>query len=368
MKKYFLLLLFIACLSAVQAQLKLPNTDVNYPSSVGRTLGTTEINIHYNAPGVKGREGKIWGTDIAPYGFEVLGYGSDMPSPWRAGANECTTISFSTDVLINGKKLPAGKYALFIALYPDSCTLIFNRNTESWGAYFYNKELDVLHVGTTQQKDRPASVERLIYSFGNQTKNKVEVALEWEKWRIPFSVEIDFVQTTLTSIRTQLTSELGFDPPSLESGATWCLQNNLNYEEALGWINRATDPSLGAVQSFRALNTKAGLLEKLGRKAEADQTMATALELGSAVELHQYGRQLLAQQKNQEAMAVFERNWKKYKGAWPTNAGMMRGYSAMGNYKKALEHAKLALAQAPDEQNKKALEAAVKTLSEGKAL
>ena len=368
MKMYLLLLLFTACLSAVQAQLKLPNTDVNYPSSVGRTLGTTEINIHYNAPGVKGREGKIWGTDIAPYGFEVLGYGSDMPSPWRAGANECTTISFSTDVLINGNKLPAGKYALFIALYPDSCTLIFNRNTESWGAYFYNKELDVLHVGTTQQKDRPASVERLTYSFGNQTKNKVEVALEWEKWRIPFSVEIDFVQTTLTSIRTQLTSELGFDPPSLESGATWCLQNNLNYEEALGWINRATDPSLGAVQSFRALNTKAGLLEKLGRKAEADQTMATALELGSAVELHQYGRQLLAQQKNQEAMAVFERNWKKYKGAWPTNAGMMRGYSAMGNYKKALEHAKLALAQAPDEQNKKALEAAVKTLSEGKAL
>jgi len=368
MKMYLLLLLFTACLSAVQAQLKLPNTDVNYPSSVGRTLGTTEINIHYNAPGVKGREGKIWGTDIAPYGFEVLGYGSDMPSPWRAGANECTTISFSTDVLINGKKLPAGKHALFIALYPDSCTLIFNRNTESWGAYFYNKELDVLHVGTTQQKDRPASVERLTYSFGNQTKNKVEVALEWEKWRIPFSVEIDFVQTTLTSIRTQLTSELGFDPPSLESGATWCLQNNLNYEEALGWIKRSTDPSLGAVQSFHALNTKAGLLEKLGKKSEADQTIASALELGSAVELHQYGRQLLAQQKNQEAMAVFERNWKKYKGAWPTNAGMMRGYSAMGNYKKALEHAKLALAQAPDEQNKKALEAAVKTLSEGKAL
>lgn len=368
MKQYFFLLYFTACFCAVQAQLNLPNTDVNYVSSVGRKLGVTDINIHYNAPGVKGREGKIWGTDIAPYGFQVLGYGSDMPSPWRAGANECTTISFSTDVLINGKKLPAGKYAFFIALYPDSCTLIFNRNTETWGAYFYNKDLDVLHVGTTQQKDRPASVERLTYSFANQTRNKVEIALEWEKWRIPFSVEIDYIQTSLTSIRTQLTSELGFDPPSLEAGANWCLQNNVNYEEALGWIKRATDPSLGAVQSFRALNTKAGLLEKLGRKAEADQTMATALELGSAVDLHQYGRQLLAQQKNQEAMTVFEKNWKKNKGAWPTNAGMMRGYSAMGNYKKALEHAKLALAQAPDDLNKKSLEAAIKTLSEGKAL
>lgn len=368
MKQYFSLLLCMVCLTVAQAQLKIPNNDVNYSSSIARKLGVTEIRIDYNAPGVKGREGKIWGTDIAPYGFQVLGYGSDMPSPWRAGANECTTISFSTDVLINGKKLPAGKYAFFIALYPDSCTLIFNRNTESWGAYFYNKDLDVLHVGTTQQKDRPVSVERLTYSFANQTKNKVEVALEWEKWRIPFTVEIDFIQTTLSSIRTQLTTDLGFDPPSLEAGASWCLQNNVNYEEALGWIKRATDPSLGAVQSFRALSTKAGLLEKLSRKAEADQTMASALELGSAVELHQYGRQLLAQQKTADAMKVFELNWKKYKGAWPTNVGMMRGYSAMGNYKKALEHARLALAQAPDDQNKKSLEAAIKTLSEGKAL
>ncbi len=203
MKRSIFLLISFAFIAATQAQLKIPNSDVSYPSSIGRKLGVTEIQFEYNAPGVKGREGNIWGTDIAPYGFQVLGYGSDMLSPWRAGANECTTISFSTDVLINGKKLPAGKYAFFIALYPDSCTLIFNRNTESWGAYFYNKELDVLHVSTTQQKDRHASVERLTYSFGNQTKNKVEVALEWEKWRIPFSVEIDFVKTTLSSKRTQ---------------------------------------------------------------------------------------------------------------------------------------------------------------------
>ena len=368
MKRFTLLLACLISLSGLHAQLKIPNSDVNHPSVSGRTVGLTEILIHYNSPGVKGREGKIWGTDVAPYGFQVLGYGSNMPSPWRAGANECTTISFSTDVMINGKKLSAGKYAFFIALYPDSCTLIFNRNTESWGAYFYNKDLDVLHVSTTQQKDRPVSVERLAYTFANQSKNKVEVALEWEKWRIPFTVDIDLVQTTLSSLRTQMTTGLGFDPPSLETAAGWCLQNNVNYEEALDWINRASDPNLGAVQSFRTLSIKAGLLEKLGNKTEADKTMAAALEAGSAVELHQYGRQLLAQQKNQEAFAVFEKNWKKHKGAWPTNAGMMRGYAAIGNNKKALEFAKLALAQAPDEQNKKALEAAVKNLSEGKNL
>jgi tetratricopeptide (TPR) repeat protein len=352
----------------INAQLKLPNSDVNHPSLAGRRVGLTDIKIRYNSPGVKGREGKIWGTDVAPFGFQVLGFGSNMPSPWRAGANECTTISFSTDVLINGKKLAAGTYAFFIALAADSATLIFNQNTKSWGAYFYNKDLDVLHVGTVQQKDRPISKEWLEYTFSNQTRNTVETALEWEKWRIPFTVEVDLVNTTLASIRTQLTTDLGFNPPALEQGATWCLQNNINYEQAYDWITRATDPNLGAVQSFRALSTKAGLLEKLNRKDEADKVMTTALESGTAIELHQYGRQLLSQKKNEQAMAVFERNYKKYKGAWPTNVGMMRGYNALGNYKKALEHAKLALPQAPDDQNKRLIEAAIKNLSENKPI
>ncbi len=139
-------------------------------------------------------------------------------------------------------------------------------------------------------------------------------------------------------------------------------------KKVLSWINRATDPNLGAVKSFRALSTKAGLLTKLNRTAEADTIMKAALETATAVEMHQYGRQLQAQKKNTEAFAIFEKNYKKHKGAWPTNAGMMRGYSALGNYKKALEHAKLALAQAPDEVNKNFLEQAVKTLSEGKPL
>jgi tetratricopeptide (TPR) repeat protein len=368
MKSILVFMISVTFFGTIQAQLRLPNSVVNHPSLAGRRVGLTDIEIRYNSPGVKGREGKIWGTDIAPFGFQVLGFGSNMPSPWRAGANECTTFSFSTDFIINGKKLAAGKYAFFIALGPDTATLIFNSNTKSWGSYFYNKDLDVLHVSTSIQKDRPQSKEWLEYTFNNQTENKVEVALEWEKWRIPFTVEVDLIYTTLSYIRTQLTTDLGFNPPSLEQGATWCLQNNVNYEQAYEWITRATDPNLGAVQSFRALSTKAGLLEKLNRKEEADKVMATALESGTAIELHQYGRQLLAQQKNTEAMAVFEKNYKKYKGAWPTNVGMMRGYSAMGNYKKALEHAKLALPQAPDDQNKKVIEAAIKTLSENKPI
>jgi len=96
--------------------------------------------------------------------------------------------------------------------------------------------------------------------------------------------------------------------------------------------------------------------------------MTAALETATSLEMHQYGRRLLSEKKPKEAMVIFEKNFKQNKGAWPTQVGMMRGYSAMGDLKKALEHAKLAAVQAPDELNKKSLEQAIKTLESGKPL
>ncbi len=354
--------------SAFGQMLQIPDGGVNLKRKTGTRVGVTEIEVNWSAPGVKGREGSIWGTPVAPYGFTVLGFGSYVTSPWRAGANESTTISFSTDVTINGKKLAAGKYGFFVAVYADTCTLIFNKNTAGWGSYFYNSSMDVLRVGTRQQKDIKESKERLDYTFSNYTDRAVEVGLDWERWRIPFKVEVDLTRTTLESIQAQLTGALGFDPPSLEAAAAWCLQNNVNYDQALVWINVVVDPNMGRVNTFSALSTKAGLLAKLNKQAESDQIMQAALLNANAMEMHMYGRQLLNEKRVSEAMAIFEKNYKKNKGAWPTNGGMMRGYSAEGNLKKALEYAKLALAQAPNEETKKMLEQAIKTLESGKAL
>lgn len=105
------MILFSLLVSEIQIQaqgLRIPQNQ-NIGNKVGRRLGVTEMDIQWNAPGVKGREGKIWGTTIVPYGFTVLGFGSSVESPWRAGADEGTTISFSTDVRINGQSLEAGK-------------------------------------------------------------------------------------------------------------------------------------------------------------------------------------------------------------------------------------------------------------------
>ena len=80
-----LLIVFLLVVATGNAQLlQLPDGGVNFKSNAGRKVGMTDIEINWNAPGVKGREGKIWGTDIAYFGTTVLGFGSEVSSPWRA--------------------------------------------------------------------------------------------------------------------------------------------------------------------------------------------------------------------------------------------------------------------------------------------
>ncbi|MDX2134328.1 MAG: DUF2911 domain-containing protein [Saprospiraceae bacterium] len=364
-----LITLWLSTFSLLQAQLiSIPDGGVNQKCWAGQRVGVSDIEVRWNAPGVKGREGKIWGTPVAHFGFTNLGFGAATSAPWRAGANECTVISFSTDVMVEGKPLPAGRYGFFIALYPDSCTLIFSKNDAGWGTYFYKPEEDALRVTVRQQKNLAQSREWLAYTFSSPTKNSIVLALEWERWRIPFTVSVDYEQTTLASLRRQLSGGMGFDPPSLQAAAQWCLNNQVNYAEALGWATMATDPNLGAQETFAALSTRAGLERALGKNAEADKSMQAAIAHAGIMDLHGYGRQLIEDKKYNEALSIFQANYGKHNGAWPTHVGLARGYSATGDLKKALEHARLALAQAPDDLNRKNLESMIETLSAGKPI
>ncbi|MDZ4680130.1 MAG: hypothetical protein SH848_17415 [Saprospiraceae bacterium] len=94
--------------------------------------------------------------------------------------------------------------------------------------------------------------------------------------------------------------------------------------------------------------------------------METALANAAVLEMYGYGRQLVRQKKYKEGFAVFEKNFKKNGNTWATHVGMMRGYSAIGDFKNALKHAKLALVQAPDDVNKNSLTMMIKALESGK--
>jgi len=356
--------LLITFFSVAQIPLTVLPSGGNKKASVTEQVGLTKVSINYDGPGVKGREGKIWGQ-LVHAGFIDQGFGSARQAPWRAGSNENTTIEFSTDVKIEGKDLPAGKYGFFIAYSPDECTLIFSKNSGSWGSYYYNDKEDALRV-KVKPVAQAQSTEWLKYEFLNEKENSSTIALTWEKLSIPFNVEVDYIKTQLESFRNELRTDKGFIWQGWAQAADWCLQRNVNLEEALLWADSATSPGFEGDKSFRAWSTKAQILEKLGKTNDAADVMKKALPIATMNEVHQYGRQLLGQKKNKEALEVFKSNYAKYPNQFTTLMGMVRGHSANGDYKSALNFANQALPLAPDTNNKNNVSAMIEKLKAGK--
>ena len=368
MKKIYGSLLFILINSSfliAQIPLLVSPSGGNKKAFVGEQIGLTRVIINYDRPGVKGREGKIWGTSVVHTGFINLGFGNAQQAPWRAGSNENTTIEFSTDVKINGQALPAGKYGFFVAYFPDESILIFSKNSSSWGSYYYNEKEDALRVKVKPQA-LEKNVEWLKYEFMNQTENSAVVGLQWEKLMITFTVEVDYVQTQLESFRKELRSEKGFTWQSWQQAAEWCLQRDVNLEQALQWADSASSPIFGGDKEFQTHATKSQILEKSGKSDEAAQEMKKTLPLGSMLDIHQYGRKLLILKKNKEALEVFKSNFQKYPNQFTTLMGLVRGHSANGDFKTALKFAQQALPLAPDANNKTSVENIIKKLQEGK--
>ncbi len=367
--KFRIFCCFLAAITFINssiAQLTTLPDGGNKKAWIGERIGITDVIIHYSRPGVKGREGKIWGQ-LVHAGYKDLGFGTSKAAPWRAGANENTTIEFSTDVKIEGQQLPSGKYAFFIAWDATEPTLIFSKNSSSWGSYFYNDIEDALRI---KVKSIPSnnSVEYLKYEFTNQTENSATIALLWEKMMIPFKIEVDYINTQLQAFRNELRGERSFNPgwQSYQQAAQFTIDRNISLDEGLKWSNQAiNDPFVGEI-NFITLSTQAQILSKLGRNLQADSVMKKALPLGTMQQVHAYGRQLLSQKKNKEALEIFKMNYAKYPNQFATLMGLTRGYSASNDFKNALKYAKMALPLAPAGQNKTFVEEAIKKLEEGK--
>jgi len=364
MKKIATLAAIILLHQSIYAQLTTVPSGGNKKASIGERVGLTDITIHYDRSGVKGREGKIWGMLVAP-GYNDLGFGNTKQAPWRAGANENTTMEFSTDVKIEGQSLPAGKYAFFIAYDSLQCTLIFSKNNSSWGSFYYKPSEDALRVKVKPVK-LDKSVEWLKYEFIQEGDSTATIALEWEKLMIQFKVETDLVATQIASFRRELQSDKGFFFEAWAQAAQWCATNNTNLEEALLWADTATSANFAGDKSFSAWNTKSTVLKKLNRTKEANDIMKKILPYGSMIELHVYARQLLKDKSYDEAFEVFKTNYDKHPNEFTTNMGMARGYSGKGNYKEALKYAEAALPQVPDPVNKASVTSAIEKLKAGK--
>lgn len=357
-KSTILLLLLVGLSSSARAQV-ISQPRASQHARVSQTIGLTEISIDYSSPSVitpqgQDRTGNIWGT-VVPWNDGNQGI------PWRAGANENTIISFSDDVTINGKAIAAGSYGLHILTSEnDPWTLIFSTNTSSWGSFFYNPEEDALRVSAT-----PAEApfhKWLTFEFTDRAPQEAEVSLFWENLSLSFTIGVDVHALALQHFTDELRGVEAFSWQGWNQAATYCLNNNIELEQGLAWAERSIAGGFGAQPTFQNLTTKAMLLFRLDRKEESKSTLAEALPMGTVFQLHQIGRQMIAQDEADWALEVFQENARLHPDTWPINVGLARGYSAVGNYKSALKHAKKALEKAPDELNRNSLSTMIEQL------
>ena len=364
------LTLLVAAIAGAQALTTPPSGD-NQHAIVTQFIGPVKVTVDYNSPKVhspatgEDRRGKIWGT-LVPYGLTNLGFGSCKECPWRGGANENTTLTVSHPVQIEGQTLPAGTYALFFIADPNEWTGILSKNSTSWGSFFYDPAEDALRFKLKPQKSDYH--EYLTYDFTERQTDKATVAMKWEDLQVPIHITVpNMSDVYLGEMRKELHNAPGFNWQNWNTAAQYALKEK-KLDDAYQFAQAAIDPTFGiGQQNFQTLSTLADIQEARGMaEAKATRDKALSHATATATALHQYARQQLQKGNKAEAIRVWQLNAKNHPNEWPVNVGLMRAYSAEGKYKEALKYAKMALAQAPDDGNKKNLEASIKKLEEGK--
>lgn len=323
---------FMATISAVSpAQsfvLDLPAASQR--AEVSQRIGLTEITIHYHRPLANDR--KIW-NGLVPYG-----------KVWRAGANENTTISFSDPVLIAGKPLNKGTYGLHMVPNEEEWTIIFSKNSTSWGSFTYDPAEDALRVTA---KPRAADLRNaLTYEFDELQPNSAVVQLEWEKIAVPFTVSVDVHDLVQASLRQQLRELSQYTWISWDDAANYLLTEKIALNDALKYA----DTSIENEDRYENEITKSKVLTALNRKDEAATAQRKALDLASPLQMHMFARQLQGEKRTDEAFAIYRENAKKHPDQWFVHTGLARMYSAQGKFDDAVKEMKAALATGPDGQ------------------
>jgi len=251
---FFFLLFFLASLINAQ-QFRTPRPSPN--ATITQTIGVTDITIDYSSPAVKER--KIWG-DLVPY-----------DKIWRTGANEVTSITFSDPVKVNGNNLAAGTYGIHTIPRENEWDVIFSSDTKVNDPSNFDEKKEVLRIKV--KPDQNSFTERMIFTFSEMSDNSTIVNLLWENIKVSFKVETETQELTLSKARKMVDWNTPFQ------AAQYCLNNNINLDEAIKWI----EASILMNENYWNMRTKARLLEKVGRKNEAVSTMERAIEIGNGM-------------------------------------------------------------------------------------
>jgi tetratricopeptide (TPR) repeat protein len=251
--------------------------------------------------------------------------------------------------------LKAGTYGLFLAVEKTGpWTWIFSKSAMGWGSYQYDPKNDALRV-SVNPVDAPYT-EFLTFGFDERRPSSAVAYLQWEKKRVPFKIEVpNITQLYVDQIREDLLTWPGFNYQNWQKAAQFCADNKINLDEALVWAERAIhEPFRGAslgVESFSTLETKASVLQAMGREAEADAVMDKALDMPDAglLLVHSYGMRLLRVSRNDRALKILVLNQQRHPDEkfW-TYLGLARAYTAINDKPSAIKNWEMVIANVPD--------------------
>lgn len=339
-KSLCLLLVCFFSMKVNAQQVTTPNS-ASPAAKVSQTIGISTVEVSYGRPSVKGR--KIWGA-LVPYGWNIQSFGLGNKAPWRAGANENSTIKFSHDAKVEGQKVPAGTYGLFFVINENnSGEVILSKDYRSWGSFFYDEKNDLLRAKIKLQ-DIPHT-ELLTYDFINIDKNSAQLVLNWEKKQFPVKIEFAVDEIVMANAAEELKGPTGFSWQGYASAANYAVQNKLAYDQALIWIDKA----LAQNRSFPTLNVKSQLLAATGKSEEADKVMKEAVDKATEAELNTYGYQLLGQDKTDKAIEIFLLNTQKNPKSANCWDSLGEAYAKKGDKKNAVASYKKSLSLNPSQ-------------------
>ena len=264
MKKVFLTSLAACCFFLADAQLKTPAPSPS--QTVKQDFGLGSIELSYSRPAMKGR--KVFG-DLVPFG-----------NVWRTGANSATLVTFSDEVTIGGKKVPAGKYGLLSIPNKDSWTLIISKQLDVTSPAAYKAESDVVRVDVNTMK-LAEKTESFTIQFANVKPTSCELHIMWENTAVslPISTDVD------AKVMTQIDQLMNKDTRPYFNAAMYYMDNGKDLNQALSWFDKAVEMNAAA---FWIHHQRANCLAKLGKKAEAKAAAEKSKELAAAAKNDDY--------------------------------------------------------------------------------
>jgi hypothetical protein len=267
MKKVVLLIALLLSSLTFQSQIVTPQPS---PKCVlNQMVGLTDVEIEYSRPGLKGRN--IFG-DLVPFG-----------KVWRTGANSNTTISFSEDVIIDGKTLKKGKYALFTLPKVESWEVIFYSKTDNWGTPEDWNEADVALRASVVPQMLNKNVENLTIDINNLDNNFGYLNISWEKTFVSLKFEVPTQKMAMASIEKIMAGPSAGD---YFSAAQFYLQSNGDMNKALSYVNKALE--LNKATPYWYTKLKSLIQAKLGDKKGAIETAKISLAAAKEAKNNDY--------------------------------------------------------------------------------